>query len=121
MNDLMKGKRGLIMGVANDHSIAWGIAKACAAQGAEMAFTYQGDAFKKRVEPLAATIGVKTMIDCDVSDLDNLDKSFEQIGNDLGELDFVVHSLAYSNKEELKGRYVDTTLENFLHTMNVSC
>ena len=121
MNDLMKGKRGLIMGVANDHSIAWGIAKACAEQGAELAFTYQGDAFKKRVEPLAAGIGVKTMIDCDVSDLNNLDKSFEAIASEMGELDFVVHSLAYSNKEELKGRYVDTTLENFLHTMNVSC
>jgi enoyl-[acyl-carrier protein] reductase I len=121
MTKLMQGKRGLIMGVANDHSIAWGIAKACAEQGAELAFTYQGDAFKKRVEPLAAEIGVKTLIDCDVSDLDNLDKSFEILAKDFGDLDFVVHSLAYSNKEELKGRYVDTTLENFLHTMNVSC
>jgi len=118
---IMQGKRGLVMGVANDHSIAWGIAKACAEQGAQMAFTYQGDAFRKRVEPLAAEIGVKTMIDCDVSDLTALDASFEQIGKEMGELDFVVHSLAYSNKEELKGRYLDTTLENFLHTMNVSC
>lgn len=121
MSILMKGKRGLVMGVANDHSIAWGIAKACAEQGAELAFTYQGDAFRKRVEPLAAEIGVKTMIDCDVADLDNLDKAFTQIGDAMGQLDFIVHSLAYSNKEELKGRYVDTTLDNFLHTMNVSC
>ena len=98
---MMQGKRGLIMGVANDHSIAWGIAKACAEQGAELAFTYQGDAFKKRVEPLAAEIGVKTLIDCDVSNLDNLDQSFATLARDFGDLDFVVHSLAYSNKEEL--------------------
>lgn len=119
--ELMKGKRGLIMGVANDHSIAWGIAKACADAGAELAFTYQGDAFKKRVEPLAAEIGVKRMIDCDVSVEGSIDKAFNMIEKEMGQLDFIVHSLAYSNKEELKGRYVDTTLENFLHTMNVSC
>lgn len=117
----MKGKRGLIMGVANDHSIAWGIAKACAAQGAEIAFTYQGDAFKKRIEPLAKEIGVKTLIDCDVSVVGDIDKAFDIIEKEMGQIDFIVHSLAYSNKEELKGRYVDTTLDNFLHTMNVSC
>lgn len=119
--NLMKSKKGVIMGVANDHSIAWGIAKACAEQGAELAFTYQGDAFKKRVEPLAAEIGVKHMIDCDVSVAGDIDKAFDRIETEMGSLDFIVHSLAYSNKEELKGRYVDTTLENFLHTMNVSC
>ncbi len=119
--ELMKGKRGLIMGVANDHSIAWGIAKACAEAGAEIAFTYQGDAFKKRIEPLAKTIGVKTLIDCDVSVDGDIDKAFDIIEKEMGQIDFIVHSLAYSNKEELKGRYVDTTLENFLHTMNVSC
>ncbi len=119
--ELMKGKRGLIMGVANDHSIAWGIAKACADAGAEIAFTYQGDAFKKRIEPLAKEIGVKTLIDCDVAVPGDIDKAFDIIEKDMGHLDFVVHSLAYSNKEELKGHYVDTTLENFLHTMNVSC
>ena len=118
---LMQGKRGLIMGVANDHSIAWGIAKACADAGAELAFTYQGDAFKKRVEPLASEIGVKHMIDCDVSVEGSIDKAFDMIEKEMGSLDFIVHSLAYSNKEELKGRYVDTSLENFLHTMNVSC
>lgn len=121
MTGLMQGKKGLIMGVANDHSIAWGIAQACAAQGAQLALTYQGDAFRKRVEPLAEEIGVKTMVDCDVSDMANLDRSFAEIEKQMGELDFVVHSLAYSNKEELKGRYLDTTMDNFLHTMNVSC
>jgi enoyl-[acyl-carrier protein] reductase I len=121
MSDLMKGKRGLVMGVANDHSIAWGIAEACAKAGAEMAFTYQGDAFRKRVEPLAAEIGVTTMIDCDVSNMADLDRAFAEIGAKMGHLDFVVHSVAYSNKEELKGHYLDTSLENFLHTMNVSC
>lgn len=118
---LMTGKRGVVMGVANDHSIAWGIAKACADQGAELAFTYQGDAFKKRVEPLAAEIGVKHLIECDASKPEEIDSAFDQIEKTFGKIDFVVHSLAYSNKEELKGRYVDTTLENFLHTMNVSC
>lgn len=121
MTQLMKNKKGLIMGVANDHSIAWGIAKACADAGAEIAFTYQGDAFKKRIEPLAKEIGVKTLIDCDVSVAGDIDKAFDIIEKEMGHLDFIVHSLAYSNKEELKGRYVDTTLENFLHTMNVSC
>ena len=121
MTGLLKGKKGVIMGVANGYSIAWGIAKACAEQGAEMAFTYQGDAFKKRVEPLAAEIGVKTLIDCDVSDMASLDAAFATIEKELGQIDFLVHSIAFSNKEELKGRYVDTTLENFLNSMNISC
>lgn len=121
MTNLMQGKRGVIMGVANGHSIAWGIAEACAKQGAELAFTYQGDAFKKRVEPLAAGIGVKTLIDCDVTNMDDLDRAFNEIEKAFGTIDFLVHSIAYSNKEELKGRYVDTSLENFLLSMNVSC
>lgn len=121
MNGIMKGKKGVIMGVANGYSIAWGIAKACADAGAEMIFTYQGDAFKKRVEPLAQEIGVKTLIDCDVIDMASLDRAFEQIEKEFGQIDFIVHSIAFSNKEELKGRYVDTSLENFLLSMNVSC
>lgn len=121
MTDLMKGKRGVVMGVANGYSIAWGIAKACAEQGAEMIFTYQGDAFKKRVEPLAAEIGVKTLIDCDVSNMADLDRAFAEIEKEFGTIDFIVHSIAFSSKEELKGRYVDTSLENFLLSMNVSC
>lgn len=118
----MTGKRGLIMGVANDRSIAWGIAKACAEQGAELAFTYQGDAFLKRVKPLAEGIGSKILLECDVTEEDSLDNVFatlkEEWGNDL---DFVVHAVAYSDKEELAGRYVDTTLNNFLQTMHISC
>ena len=121
MTGLLKGKKGVIMGVANGYSIAWGIAKACAEQGAEMDFTYQGDAFKKRVEPLAEEIGVKTLIDCDVSDMASLDAAFATIEKEMGQIDFLVHSIAFSNKEELKGRYVDTTLENFLNSMNISC
>ena len=121
MTGLLKGKKGIVMGVANDHSIAWGIAKAAAKQGAELALTYKGDAFKKRVEPLAAELGVKQLLECDASVGSDIDRVFDQIGKAWGQIDFVVHSLAYSNKEELKGRYVDTTLENFLHTMNVSC
>ncbi|OIN87064.1 MAG: enoyl-ACP reductase [Alphaproteobacteria bacterium CG1_02_46_17] len=121
MTGLMKGKRGVVMGVANGYSIAWGIAKACAEQGAEMAFTYQGDQFKKRVEPLAAEIGVKTLIDCDVSNMADLDRAFAEIEEKFGTIDFIVHSIAFSNKEELKGRYVDTSLDNFLLSMNVSC
>jgi len=117
----MKGKRGVVMGVANGYSIAWGIAKACAEQGAEMAFTYQGDQLKNRVEPLAAEIGVKTLIDCDVSNMDDLDRAFSQIEKEFGTIDFIVHSIAFSNKEELKGRYVDTSLDNFLLSMNISC
>jgi enoyl-[acyl-carrier protein] reductase I len=118
---LMKGKKGLVMGIANDYSIAWGIAKSLADAGATMAFTYQGDAFKKRVEPLAEDIGVKLLMDCDASKPEDLDRVFDMLTEEWGELDFIVHSIAYSNKEELKGRYVDTTLDNFTHTMNVSC
>ena len=118
---LMKGKRGLIMGVANNHSIAWGIAKQCAAQGAELAFTYQGSQFEKRVRPLSEEVGSSTLIECDVADEDNLDKSFAALEDQFGKIDFLVHAIAYSNKEELKGRYVDTSLENFLHTMHISC
>lgn len=121
MNDLMKGKKGLIMGVANDHSIAWGMAKALHESGAELAFTYQGDAFGKRVKPLVESIGSNIMIDCDVTNEANLDSVFDQLGDTWGELDFVVHAIAYSNKDELQGRYVDTTLDNFLKTMHISC
>jgi len=118
---LMTGKRGLIMGVANDHSIAWGIARAAAAQGAELAFTYQSDSFAKRVGPLAESVGAAALVECDVSDPDSLDNAFAAVADAWGGLDFIVHAIAYSDKEELKGRYVDTSQGNFLHTMNISC
>ncbi len=118
---LMKGKRGLIMGVANDRSIAWGIAKACADAGAELAFTYQGDALKRRVEPLAQSLGAEFLVPCDVTDMDSLDAAFSALGTQWDKLDFLVHAIAFSDKEQLKGRYVDTTLDNFLMTMNISC
>ncbi len=118
---LMDGKRGLIMGVANNHSIAWGIAQALHNQGAELAFTYQGDAFKKRVEPLAASVGSNLVLPCDVEDSDALENVFETLKEQWGTLDFVVHAIAYSDKEELKGRYVDTTRDNFRNTMSISC
>lgn len=121
MNDLMKGKRGLVMGVANDHSIAWGMAKALHEQGAEMAFTYQGDAFGKRVKPLAESVGAKIVLDCDVSKEDDLDSLFATLKAEWGSLDFIIHAVAYSDKNELQGRYVDTTLDNFLKTMHISC
>ena len=120
-NGLMAGKRGLVMGVANDHSIAWGIAKALREQSAELAFTYQGDALKKRVEPLAKEAGSDFILDCDVVNEVQLDDVFKTIESKWGKIDFLVHAVAYSNKEELKGRYVDTTLENFLNTMHISC
>ncbi len=120
-NGLLKGKRGLIMGVANNRSIAWGIAKACADQGAELAFSYQGEAIKKRVEPLVAELGSDTLIECDVADTDSLDATFKMIEDKWGSIDFVVHAVAYSDKEELKGRYIDTSAENFQNTMNISC
>lgn len=120
-SQLMKGKRGLIMGVANDHSIAWGIADSLQKNGAELAFTYQGDAFKKRVEPLAAGVGSEIVENCDVSKEEDIDRVFSVIDKKWGSLDFIVHAVAYSNKEELKGRYVDTSLDNFLHTMHISC
>lgn len=117
----MAGKRGLVMGVANDHSIAWGIAKALREQGADLAFTYQGDALKKRVEPLAKEAGSDFILDCDVVNEAQMDSVCKALEIRWGHIDFLVHAVAYSNKEELKGRYVDTTLENFLNTMHISC
>jgi enoyl-[acyl-carrier protein] reductase I len=119
--NIMAGKRGLIMGVANNRSIAWGIAKAVAAQGAEVALTYQGDALKKRVEPLAAELGSKVVIPCDVSDRASVDALFAELGRTWGKLDFLVHAIAFSDKNELDGRYVDTTEANFSQTMLISC
>jgi len=118
---LMAGKRGLIMGVANDHSIAWGIAKSMADQGAELAFTYQGEAFGRRVQPLAESVGAKIVLPCDVEDTSTVDAVFSELGSAWGNLDFVVHAVAFSNKAELKGRYADTTRENFTRTMVISC
>ena len=118
---LMKGKKGLIMGVANDHSIAWGIAKALYENGAELAFTYQNDALKKRVEPLAAEAGSKILLPCEAQKEEDIDAVFAAIEKQWGELDFLLHAVAFSNKEELKGRYVDTSLDNFLMTMHISC
>ena len=121
MNNLMKGKRGLIMGVANDHSIAWGIAKALAAQGAELAFTYQGEALGKRVKPLAQSLGVELILPCDVENLASVDQLFETLRGQWGRLDFLAHAIAFSDKNELKGRYADTSRENFSRTMLISC
>jgi len=118
---LMRGKRGLIMGIANSRSIAWGIAKACAAQGAELGFTYQGDSLKKRVEPLAAEVGAKVVGHCDVTDLATVDAVFAESDKLLGDLDFVLHAIAFSDKGELDGRYIDTSAQNFAMTMNISC
>jgi len=117
----MAGKRGLIMGVANNRSIAWGIAKAVVGQGAEVALTYQGDALKKRVEPLAAELGSKVVLPCDVSDAASIDALFAELEKAWGRLDFLVHAIAFSDKNELDGRYVDTTEANFTQTMLVSC
>jgi enoyl-[acyl-carrier protein] reductase I len=121
MQDLMKGKRGLIMGVANDHSIAWGIAKVLAAQGAELAFTYQGEALGKRVKPLAEQLGVPLVLPCDVEDIASVDAVFETLRSQWGQLDFLVHAIGFSDKNELKGRYADTTRDNFSRTMVISC
>jgi enoyl-[acyl-carrier protein] reductase I len=121
MQDLMKAKRGLIMGVANDHSIAWGIAKVLAAQGAELAFTFQGDAQAKRVRPLAQSIGLDTVLPCDVEDIASVDSVFEALRAKWGQLDFLVHAIGFSDKNELKGRYADTSRENFSRTMLISC
>ncbi len=118
---LMSGKRGLIMGVANNRSIAWGIAKACAAQGAEIALTYQGDALKKRVEPLAAEIGSGLVLPCDVTDAASMDAVFARLQQAWGRLDFLVHAIAFSDKAELDGRYVETSEKNFTQTMLISC
>jgi len=118
---LMAGKRGLIMGVANNRSIAWGIAKAAHDQGAEIALTYQGDALKKRVEPLAASLGSDLVLPCDVTDEASMDAVFETLKEKWGELDFVVHAVAFSDKNELDGRYVDTSPENFKNSLYISC
>ncbi len=117
---LMTGKRGLIMGLANDKSIAWGIAQALAEQGAEIAFSYQGEALKKRVEPLAASIGMTKMVECDVADEASLDALFADLKESWGHLDFVVHAIGFSDKAELRGRYVDTSRQNFLMSMDIS-
>ena len=116
----MQGKKGLIMGLANDRSLAWGIAKALSEQGAELAFSYQGDALEKRVRPLAQELGSELLIDCDVSDLHALDKAFAQLKQKWETLDFVVHAIGFSDKNELRGKFVDTTIDNFLMTMNIS-
>ena len=118
---LMEGKRGLIMGVANDRSIAWGIAKACHDHGAELGFTFQGEALQKRVVPLAESVGSEVVLPCDVTDTASIDAVFSELESRWGRLDFLVHAIAYSDKEELKGGYIDTTPENFQKTMNISC
>ncbi len=119
-NQLMAGKRGLIMGLANNKSIAWGIAQALSDAGAELAFTYMGDAFKKRVEPLAAEIGVTQLFDCDASDPESLDTLFAALKEQWGQIDFLVHAIGFSDKGELRGRYVDTSRDNFNMTMDIS-
>jgi enoyl-[acyl-carrier protein] reductase I len=121
MDGIMKGRRGLIMGVANDHSIAWGIASNLAKHGAELAFTYQGEAFGKRLAPLAASIGSDFTLNCDVEDVASVDAAFAEIKQRWGKLDFLVHSIGFSDKNELKGKYADTTRANFSRTMVISC
>jgi enoyl-[acyl-carrier protein] reductase I len=121
MPGLMHGKRGLIMGVANDHSIAWGIAKTLAAHDAKLAFTYQGEALGKRVKPLAASVGADLVLPCDVEDLASVDAVFAELSRAWGTLDFLVHAVAFSDKTQLTGRYADTTRENFIRTMVISC
>ena len=121
MAELMKGKRGLVMGVANERSIAWGIASALAAEGAELAFSFQGEAFGKRLAPLAASVGSDLMVDVDVTDEASLDACFATIGDRWGKLDFVIHAIAFSDKNELTGRFVNTTRGNFLNSLNISC
>jgi enoyl-[acyl-carrier protein] reductase I len=118
---IMKGKRGLVMGVANDHSIAWGIAKTLAAHGAELAFTYQGDALAKRVRPLASSVNSDKVLSCDVEDLASVDSVFASLAKSWGSIDFLVHAIAFSDKNELKGQYANTTRENFQRTMLISC
>ncbi|PPE78181.1 enoyl-[acyl-carrier-protein] reductase FabI [Kaistia algarum] len=121
MSSLMSGKRGLVMGVANDHSIAWGIARTLAAHGAELAFTYQGDAFGRRVKPLADSVGGKLLLPCDVEDIASVDSVFDALKAEWGSIDFLVHAIAFSDKNELKGRYADTSRDNFAKTMLISC
>src|SRR3981189_2956553 len=117
----MEGRRGLVVGVGNDHSIAWGGAKTRAAHGAQLAFTYQGEALGKRVKPLASSVGASLVLPCDVENVDSVDAAFSAIGKEWGSLDFLVHAIAFSDKNELKGRYADTTRENFHRTMMISC
>lgn len=121
MAELMKGKRGLVMGVANDRSIAWGIASALAAEGAELAFSYQGEAFGKRVQPLAASVGSDFLLDVDVTDEASLDALFAALKDRWGSIDFIIHAVAYSDKSELTGRFINTTRGNFLNSLNISC
>ena len=121
MPGLMDGKRGLVMGVANDHSIAWGIAKALHAEGAELAFSYQGEAFGKRVQPLAESLGASIMVDVDVTDDASLDAAFNKIGEAWGSMDFLIHAIAYSDKNELTGRFINTTRDNFRNSLTISC
>jgi enoyl-[acyl-carrier protein] reductase I len=118
---LMAGKRGLVMGVANDHSIAWGIARTLAANGAELAFTYQNDALRKRLEPLADSIGADLVLPCNVEQTDELDSVINTLGETWGDIDFAVHAIAYSDRDELKGRYLDTSRGNFANTLDISC
>ncbi|MFL6731514.1 MAG: SDR family oxidoreductase, partial [Sphingomicrobium sp.] len=120
MTGLMQGKRGLIMGLANDRSLAWGIARALSSEGAELAFSYQGEALEKRVRPLAAEVGSDLLVDCDVSDMKALDKTFDALRERWDRLDFLVHAIGYSDKNELRGKFVDTSMDNFLMTMNIS-
>ncbi len=121
MPGLMTGKRGLVMGVANERSIAWGIASAMAAEGAELAFSYQGDAFGKRVQPLAASVGSELLVDVDVANEESLDACFATLRETWGRLDFLIHAIAFSDKAELTGRFVNTTRGNFLNSLNISC
>jgi enoyl-[acyl-carrier protein] reductase I len=121
VSNVMAGKRGLVMGVANERSIAWGIAKTAAEHGAELAFTYQGDALLKRLEPLAQSVGSDTIMQCDVTEDSSIEEAFALIRKKWGKLDFLVHAVAYSDKEELKGEYVNTTRDNFLRTLDISC
>jgi len=121
MAELLKGKRGVVMGVANDRSIAWGIAKAMAAEGAELAFTYQGDAFGKRLAPLAATVGSTILLDVDVTKDDSMDAAFARLKDEWGSIDFIVHAIAYSDKNELAGRFINTSRENFRNSLTISC
>jgi enoyl-[acyl-carrier protein] reductase I len=121
IGQLLKGKKGLITGIANNSSIAWSIAQIAKAHGAELALTYQGDVLEKRIMPLAAEIGCDTVLKCDVKDEHSIDQLFETLSQKWGRLDFIVHSIAFADKNELKGRYIDTSLENFLNSMHISC